>query len=77
MQIRIASKDDCSDIAEIYAPIVEQTHISFEIVPPDATEMANRMSVALENHVWLVAEAAGRIDGYAYASKYRSKPNSL
>lgn len=74
MQIRIASKNDCRDIAGIYAPIVERTHISFEIVPPSADEMARRMSVALEHHVWLVAEQAGRVDGYAYASKYRDKP---
>jgi L-amino acid N-acyltransferase YncA len=74
MQIRIASTDDRFDIAEIYAPIVEQTHISFEIIPPDASEMANRIAAALENHVWLVAEEAGRINGYAHASKYRGKP---
>jgi phosphinothricin acetyltransferase len=74
MQIRIASKNDCPDIAEIYAPIVERTHISFELVPPTADDMARRMSAALESHVWLVAEEAGRVDGYAYAGKYRDKP---
>ena len=74
MHIRIASQDDCNDIAEIYAPVVERTHISFELVPPSADEMARRMSAALEHHVWLVAEAAGRVDGYAYAGKYREKP---
>ena len=74
MQIRIATKDDSHAIAEIYAPIVERTHISFELVPPTAEEMARRMAVALENHVSLVAEDAGRIQGYAYAGKYREKP---
>ena len=74
MQIRIATKDDSHAIAEIYAPIVERTHISFELVPPTAEEMARRMAVALENHVGLVAEDAGRIQGYAYAGKYREKP---
>lgn len=74
MPIRIASRNDCADIAGIYAPIVERTHISFELVPPTADDMARRMSAALDNHVWLVAEEAGRINGYAYASKYRDKP---
>lgn len=74
MHIRIASREDCSDIAEIYAPIVERSHISFELIPPTADEMAHRMSAALESHVWLVAEEAGRVNGYAYASKYRDKP---
>jgi L-amino acid N-acyltransferase YncA len=75
MLIRIASPDDDRhDIAEIYAPVVQQTHISFELVPPTAEEMARRIAVALENHVFLVAEDSGRINGYAYASKYRDKP---
>jgi L-amino acid N-acyltransferase YncA len=73
MQIRIAGKGDCQQIAEIYAPIVEHTHISFETVPPAADEIARRMAVALENHVWLVAEEAGRVDGYAYAGAHRDR----
>ena len=77
MQLRIASEGDCVAFAEIYAPIVERTHISFELVPPTAEEMARRMFVALESYVWLVAEEAGRISGYAYASKYRDKPAYL
>jgi phosphinothricin acetyltransferase len=32
------------------------------------------MAAALHNHVWLVADEGGRIDGYAYASRYREKP---
>lgn len=74
MQIRIATRDDSHAIAEIYAPIVERTHISFELAPPTADEMARRMTVALENHVGLVAADAGHVHGYAYASKYREKP---
>jgi phosphinothricin acetyltransferase len=74
MHIRIATTDDSNAIAEIYAPIVERTHISFELVPPSAEEMGRRMTIALENHVGLVAEDEGRIQGYAYAGKYREKP---
>jgi L-amino acid N-acyltransferase YncA len=74
MRIRLGATKDCGQIAAIYAPIVEQTHISFESVPPGADEMARRMASALQNHVWLVAEKNGRIDGYAYASRYREKP---
>ena len=74
MQIRIATTADSNAIAEIYAPIVERTHISFELVPPTAEEMGRRMAAALENHVGLVAEDAAGIQGYAYAGKYREKP---
>ena len=74
MQIRIANKDDSPALAEIYAPIVERTHISFELEPPDADEMGRRMAKALDKHVGLVAEEAGQVIGYAYASNYREKP---
>ena len=73
MHIRIATKDDSHDMAQIYAPIVERTHISFELVPPTADEMARRMAMALDKHVGLVAEEAGSIMGYAYAGNYREK----
>ena len=74
MTIRIGAPADCPQIAAIYAPIVEQTHISFELVPPGPDEMARRLASALQKHVWLVADTNGRIDGYAYASRYREKP---
>ena len=74
MPIRIATKADSPALAEIYAPIVERTHISFELEPPDADEMGRRMAKALDKHVGLVAEDAGRVVGYAYASNYREKP---
>jgi L-amino acid N-acyltransferase YncA len=74
MHIRIANRDDSPALAEIYAPIVERTHISFELEPPDADEMGKRMAKALDKHVGLVAEEAGRVLGYAYASGYREKP---
>jgi phosphinothricin acetyltransferase len=74
MRIRIATRNDSPAIAEIYAPIVARTHISFELEPPTADDMWGRMAKALENHVGLVADDAGRVMGYAYASKYREKP---
>lgn len=73
MRIRIATANDSSDVADIYAPIVERTHISFEIVSPSADEMAKRISSALKSHVFLVAEEAGRVDGYAYAGAHRAR----
>jgi L-amino acid N-acyltransferase YncA len=74
MHIRIATKDDSPALAEIYAPIVERTHISFELEPPGPDEMGQRMAKALDSHAGLVAEDAGRVIGYAYASNYREKP---
>ena len=36
-------------------------------VAPDAAEMARRMATTIERTPWLVAEADGRVVGYAYA----------
>ena len=60
-------------IAEIYAPIVRETIISFEAEPPLASEMAARIESVLATHPWLVAEEADRVLGYAYAGPHRSR----
>jgi phosphinothricin acetyltransferase len=72
-RVRIARLDDAGAIAAIYAPIVEHTVISFELEPPSAEEMARRMRATLETHPWLVSEAGGEIEGYAYGSVFRAR----
>ena len=72
MRIRTATVDDCAAIAAVYAPVVEQTVISFEETPPDAGEMARRM-LARPRLPWLVAEEDGTVVGYAYASAHRAR----
>jgi L-amino acid N-acyltransferase YncA len=69
--IRVASEQDAQAVAAIYAPIVRDTTISFEIEPPTQEEMARRIIKTLENYPWLVAEREGQIIGYVYASKHR------
>ena len=64
---------DAASIAEIYAPIVESTAISFEAIPPDEQEMAERIRANVETHPWLVAEVKSQVVGYAYASRYRAR----
>ncbi len=72
--IRLAMADDAPAIAEIYSPIVRDTHLSAEFVVPDANEMAQRVAETNMTHPWLVAEVDGVIAGYAYATKFRSRP---
>ena len=43
MELRLATRADAAGIAEIYAPIVTSTAISFELEPPDAEEMSRRI----------------------------------
>lgn len=73
MKLRLASLEDSTQIAEIYAPIVENTAISFELVPPSADEMASRIATVLRDHAWLVADNDGVVEGYAYAGKHRER----
>jgi L-amino acid N-acyltransferase YncA len=71
--IRLARGSDASAIASMYAPIVEQTAVSFEVDPPDEAEIARRLADTLPSYPWLVLDADGRIEGYAYASRHRAR----
>ncbi len=71
--IRLASPSDATDIHHVYAPIVSDTHISFEISVPAVAEIAARISKTLAKYPWLVCEIDGRLAGYAYASAFRTR----
>lgn len=68
--IRPAGASDARACADIYAPYVSQTAVSFEDVPPTAIEMVRRIENSLE---WLVADEDGDILGYAYATRHRER----
>lgn len=71
--IRLATTADAADIHQVYAPIVCQTHISFELSIPSVDEIAARISKTLAQYPWLVCEIGGRLAGYAYASAFRAR----
>ena len=71
--LRLATADDAAGILEIYAPVVRDTAISFEIEPPSIAEMRERITSTLQMYPWLVAEREGRVAGYAYASAHRDR----
>jgi L-amino acid N-acyltransferase YncA len=70
--VRAATAKDAAAIQSIYAPVVLDSFASFEQVPPDAAEIARRM-LARPRLPWLVAEDAGAVVGYAYASQHRQR----
>lgn len=75
MTIRLATPDDAAAIAEIYAPYVTGTAVSFETDPPDAAAIRTRMGAGDGLYPWLVCcEADGAIAGYAYATQFRPRP---
>ena len=71
--IRLAAESDAAAIREIYAPIVRDTHISFEQVAPSTDEIAARIGGTLAQYPWLACELGGKLAGYAYASPFRSR----
>ncbi|SEQ29796.1 GNAT family N-acetyltransferase [Microlunatus flavus] len=74
LHVRPATVRDAAGCAEVYAPYVLGTAVSFETEPPDPAAMAGRIEAAQASHAWLVAEDDGVLLGYAYAGPYRSRP---
>jgi L-amino acid N-acyltransferase YncA len=76
MKIRSATPDDAEAIAAIYAPIVLETTISFEWVPPSAEEVRARIVKTLAKYPWLVAvDTSHNVAGYVYAASHREPPS--
>jgi phosphinothricin acetyltransferase len=71
--IRLATPDDAAGVQAIYAPIVRDTEISFELDPPTAADMRQRIIKIQKRHCWLVCEHAGEVLGYAYASRHHER----
>ena len=69
--IRAATVADAAAVAAVYAPYVLETVASFEAEPPTPEEMAERIA---GGHVWLVAELAGQVVGFAYGGPHRARP---
>ena len=72
--IRIATSEDADAILAIYAPIVQETAISFEVEPPTPMEMHERIAKTLQQLPWLVCAPHGEVLGYVYASPHRARP---
>ncbi len=73
--IRPRTDADMPAITEIYAHHVLNGASSWELSPPDVTEMTKRAH-ALEagGFPYLVADLGGGIAGYTYAGAYRPRP---
>ena len=69
--IRLAGERDATQICAIYAPIVSDTSFSFEITPPTAADMRQRIVQTLEWLPWLSCEIGGAVVGYCYANPHR------
>jgi phosphinothricin acetyltransferase len=72
--IRLAEHTDAEALLAIYAPVVRDTAVSFELVPPSAAEFHARLRAILDRTPWLVCAADGEVWGYAYAGPFRARP---
>jgi L-amino acid N-acyltransferase YncA len=68
--IRLARPSDGEAIHAIYAPIVADSAISFEVGVPSADEMARRVAATMPSHPWLVVDQDGEVVAYAYGSQH-------
>jgi phosphinothricin acetyltransferase len=71
--LRFARIEDAEEIAAIYAPSVIDSAISFEVTPPMAKDMQERMATIMAYAPWLVCEIEGKVEGYAYLSRHRER----
>lgn len=73
--IRPALDADIPGITAIYAGEVSHGTASFEIDPPDVTEMRRRFAALVAGgYPYFVAAEGERVLGYAYAGPYRPRP---
>jgi L-amino acid N-acyltransferase YncA len=72
--VRDAGEPDVPRITAIYGHHVLTGLATFEVVPPDAAEMARRRANVLGSALpYFVAEDASGVLGYAYAAPYRTR----
>src|SRR5262252_3444228 len=74
LAIRPSRDDDVAAITAIYRHHVLHGVASFEDIPPEVDEVADRRRKIVERGLpYLVAEQSGRVVGYCYASPYRTR----
>jgi L-amino acid N-acyltransferase YncA len=74
-EIRAAAAADLPAITEIYDHAVRYGTATFELIPPDLTEMTRRFEILMDGGFpYLVAALEGLVVGYAYAGAYRPRP---
>ncbi len=71
--LRLATPADAEQVLGIYRPFVTESATSFELVPPSAAEIAQRITTLLQRLPWLVCVDRNLVLGYAYASPHRDR----
>lgn len=70
--IRPAREDDADAIVAIYAPLVRDSHVTFETEPPTEAEVRARIRDAA--YPWRVLEDGDGVAAYGCGSVFRARP---
>jgi phosphinothricin acetyltransferase len=74
-EIRPATEADLPAITAIYKQAVREGTATFELAPPDLSEMMRRYRALVDGgYPYFVATLDGEVAGYAYAGAYRPRP---
>lgn len=72
--LRPIADADCEDVARIYNHYVRDTIVTFEEDAITSEDMRGRVrEVEARGFPWLVAERAGQVLGYAYATPWKQR----
>jgi L-amino acid N-acyltransferase YncA len=75
LTVRASRVDDLEAVAQIYADIVRDSHVSFELVPPTVDGWVDRLVNLDPRDAFLVAVREGEaLAGFAYSGQFRPKP---
>ncbi|MCP4616112.1 MAG: N-acetyltransferase [Bradyrhizobium sp.] len=75
LEIRPTTEADLPAVTEIYEHAVLHGTATFELIPPDLTEMTRRFRALVDGgYPYFVATLDGEVAGYAYAGAYRPRP---
>src|SRR3954466_13796868 len=73
--IRPAPEAALPAVTDIYEHAVLHGTATFELIPPDLTEMTRRFKALMDGgYPYLVVSLEGGVIGYAYAGPYRPRP---
>ncbi len=73
MRIEVAQAKHAKQIADIYAPFVRSTAISFETRVPDAAAMEQRIESVKQKYPFIVCRDGKRVTGYAYVTSFGNR----
>ena len=75
--IRTAREEDAGELLDIYAYYVKNTAVTFEHDVPSLEEFTRRIKETLKDYPYLAAVADGKIVGYIYAGRFRTRASYL